>query len=492
MVSVRSDQMIWKFTEKYMNIKLDGFKKSIVNKKVAVVGLGISNRPLIKYLYKIGVRNIVGFDKAKTDSKEAMNIKEELGEYLKQCFLGDNYLLEFSGMKFDYIFKTPVIRYDIPELVKAKEYGAVITSEMEVFMELCPAMLIAVTGSDGKTTTSTLIYKLLKQEGYKSWLGGNIGKPLLENIEQMREKDMVVLELSSFQLHTMSVSPRIAVVTNVSPNHLDVHKSYAEYIEAKSNIFSHQKASAGDVAVLNYDNVVTSEYAKIVPGAYRYFSRKDEPDTGMYIKDNFLTYRKSSEDECKVLNVDNILLPGNHNIENYMAAISAVIDYVSVETINKVAKSFAGVEHRLELVKTFKGVRYFNSSIDSSPTRTKAALKTFKDKIILIAGGKDKGISYDEIGAPIIDKVKILILIGPTAKNIEDAVYKEAEKRDIKVLDQLEIIHCTSYEEVINTAYNKAVRGDNVLLSPASTSFDMFKNFEERGATFKKLVKELK
>ena len=479
---------------KDMNLKLKNFKETIKDKKVAVLGLGISNRPLIKYLNKISVEDITGFDRMQEDSQTAEQMLTELEGCLKQVYLGERYLDNLTNNKYDYIFKTPIVRYDIPELIKSKELGAIITSEMEVFMELCPATMIAVTGSDGKTTTTTLIYEMLREEGYKTWLGGNIGNPLLKDIDKIKESDMVVLELSSFQLHTMSVSPHIAIVTNISPNHLDVHKSYSEYIEAKSNIFSHQKASAGDMAILNYDNVVTVDYAKQVPGAYRWFSRKQQCDAGVYLKDECIVYKKTVAGmEEKILDVKDILLPGDHNVENYMAAIGGVVDYVSTESINKVAKRFKGVEHRLEFVRIYKGVKYFNSSIDSSPSRTEAALKTFDKKIILLAGGKDKGISYDEIGAPILDKVKVLILMGPTAKNIEEAVNKEILKRGLNLSEEhIEIIHCDTYEEAVNMAVNKAGCGDSVLLSPASTSFDMFRNFEERGNTFKKLVNALK
>lgn len=474
----------------YINLKLERFKENIKDKKVAVLGLGISNRPLVKYLGEIGVKNITGFDRAEPDSQQAVELKKELGEYISDFSLGDKYTEKFYTEKYDYIFKTPVIRFDIPELLKAKENGAVITSEMEIFMQLCPAEIFAVTGSDGKTTTTTLIYIMLKESGYKTWLGGNIGRPLLGDIDKIKPEDKVVLELSSFQLQTMSVSPHIAVVTNVSPNHLDVHKSYAEYIEAKSNIFSHQKAAEGDFAVLNGENPVTVDFAGKVPGEYRFFSRKKEDGQNVYIKDDIIKYKKTgNSEEISIVDIKDILLPGTHNQENYMAAIGAVIDYVKPEVIEKIAKDFGGVEHRLELVRILDGVKYYNSSIDSSPSRTIAALNTFKDKVILISGGKDKGIPYDEIGPCIMDRVKTLILIGPTAGAIENAVIKEWSKRgDVPGPD---IIHCSTYEEIVNKAHEIAKEGDCVLLSPASTSFDMFKNFEERGRLFKELVNRL-
>lgn len=476
-----------------MNTKLEAFQTNIKNKKIAVLGLGISNRPLIRYLHSLGVTDITGFDRMDPASDLAKEMKAEIGDAVSTFSLGENYLEPLMNTKFDYVFKTPVVRYDIPALLKAKELGAVITSEMEVFMQLCPATMFAVTGSDGKTTTTTLIYKMLTEAGYTTWLGGNIGRPLLSDIDKIQKEDMVVLELSSFQLHTMTVSPHVAVVTNISPNHLDVHKSYAEYIEAKSNIFAHQKAAEGDYTVLNGENPVTADFAKEVPAGYRFFSRTKPLTVGVWVEDGCIYWRKSETENCvKVLELKDILLPGQHNIENYMAAIGAVIEYVSVEAITKIAKTFGGVEHRLELVRVLDGVRYYNSSIDSSPSRTIAALGTFKEKILLIAGGKDKGIPYDEIGPHILDHVKALFLIGPTAGPIEAAVKKEADKRGICDLESyLTIEHCTSYEEIVTKARDKAQEGDCVLLSPASTSFDMFRNFEQRGQTFKRLVNAL-
>lgn len=476
----------------FMNTKLEVFQKEMQGKKIAVLGLGISNRPLIRYLHQIGVTDITGFDRMEPDSDLAKEMQSEIGDAVSAFSLGEQYLEPLFHTKFDYVFKTPVVRFDIPALLKAKELGAVVTSEMEVFMQLCPATMIAVTGSDGKTTTTTLIYKMLTEAGYTTWLGGNIGRPLLSDIDRIQSDHMVVLELSSFQLHTMSVSPHVAVVTNISPNHLDVHKSYEEYIEAKSNIFLHQKE--GDYTVLNAQNTVTAGFAAKVPADHRFFSRTEPLDCGVWLADGTVFFKKTKEAESmELLRVEDILLPGQHNVENYMAAISAVIDYVTPKTIETVAKTFGGVEHRLELVRILDGVKYYNSSIDSSPSRTIAALGTFQQKILLIAGGKDKGIPYDEIGPHILDRVKVLFLIGPTAGPIAEAVKKEAKRRGIDNLNaQLEIIYCTTYEELVTKAQQKAQDGDCILLSPASTSFDMFRNFEQRGRTFKQLVNALK
>lgn len=464
-----------------LNGKVEEFKRYIKDKRVAVLGIGISNTPLIKYLAEMKV-DVTAFDMA-----EEEKLTKSL-DYLKgfevKYSLGKDYLKNLQG--FDVIFKTPLVRFDIPELVRERENGALITSEMEVFMELCPAKVFAVTGSDGKTTTTTLIYNILKEEGYNCWLGGNIGNPLLSRIDEVKETDMVVLELSSFQLQTMKISPQVAVITNLSPNHLDVHKSFEEYIDAKKNIFRFQ--STQDMLVLNYDNIITREFATEAKGCVEYFSRAGSLDKGAFLKDGILVYKNRGV-ETELVKASEILIPGEHNIENFLAAITAVIEYVKPEAIQRVATTFKGVEHRIQMIRELKGIRFYNSSIDSSPSRTMAALRSFKQRVILIAGGKDKNIPYDDMGPVLVEKVKGLILIGPTGPKIEKAL-KDEVQRTGKGKD-IPVIYCNTYEEVVRKAYSMAVTGDIVLLSPASTSFDMFRNFEERGNKFKEIVNTL-
>lgn len=464
-----------------MNSKLEQFKHGIKDKKVAVLGIGISNIPLIKYLVNLGV-DVTAFDK--NTSENLKDAYTELQGLPVKYSLGNEYLSRLKG--FDLIFRTPGMRPDVPELAEALSKGAELTSEMEVFLDLCPAQVFAVTGSDGKTTTTTLIYKILSAQGYNCWLGGNIGTPLLSKIDEVRESDKVVLELSSFQLMTIKNSPSVAVMTNLSPNHLDVHKSLQEYIDAKKNIFLHQQA--GDKLVLNYDNDITKSFSGEARGECVYFSRAASLEKGVILRDNKIVFKKQDR-EIEVVNADEIVIPGVHNIENYMAATAATIDYVRPETIAKVATTFAGVEHRIELVREINGVKFYNSSIDSSPSRTIAALSTFKNRVILIAGGKDKGIPYDPIGQIIAEKVRVLLLIGATAPKIEEAYNNYVHQTDIE--SEVKIIHCGTYEEIISRAYSEAVPGDCVILSPASTSFDMFKNFEQRGNVFKELVNGL-
>lgn len=454
--------------------KLDEFKYNVAGKNITVIGIGISNLPLIKYLVSLGA-NVTACDRRSAeDLGENYTELEKLGVKFN---LGDGYLNNLSG---DMIFKTPGMRYDVPELLKAKENGSIVTSEMEVFFEVCPSHIIAVTGSDGKTTTTTLIHKMMTDAGYKTWLGGNIGNPLLTDTEKMKEYDWVILELSSFQLHTMRKSPEIAVITNISPNHLDMHKDYKEYIDAKKNIMLYQ--NEGDTLIVNADNQVTADIGKSANGAVKYFSRNGMAD--VYLDGNII-----KRGIVEILNIKDIKIPGMHNVENYMAAIAAVSGLVSKEVIVNVAKTFGGVEHRIELVRTLDGVKYYNSSIDSSPNRTINTLRVFPNKVIMIAGGKDKGIPYDEIGPALAEHVKVLILIGATSDKIQEALDAEINKTGNG--KDIEVIRATSYEDAVNTARSKAHDGDVVLLSPASTSFDMFRNFEERGNLFKKIVNEL-
>lgn len=444
------------------------FKNSVKNKKISVIGLGISNRPLIRYLVGLGAE-VTAYDKR--TAEQLGDIYREFSDLGIKIITGENYLDNLAG---DVIFKTPGLRFDHPALLAAKARGSVITSEMEIFFEICPCDIIAVTGSDGKTTTTTLIYKMMTAQGYKTWLGGNIGNPLLAETEKMKPEDKVILELSSFQLHTMKKSPKVAIITNLSPNHLDVHKDYREYIDAKKNIMLYQ--SAEDKLVVNAGNAETAKIGAEARGECVDFSSK--ASAYVHLDGNMIMRGKTP-----VLDITGIKIPGMHNVENYMAAIAAVEGLVSDDVIREVASSFGGVEHRIELVRILDGVRYYNSSIDSSPNRTVNTLNVFPEKVILIAGGKDKGIPYDDIGPAVAEHVKLLILIGKTSDKIEEAVKKSGYNG--------EIIRCTDYKDVVAEARARAQSGDAVILSPASTSFDMFANFEERGNLFKKLVNEL-
>ena len=392
--------------------------------------------------------------------------------------MGEAYL---KGMDEDIIFRTPGMKYHLPELEEARKRGQVVTSELEVFFDLCPCKTYAVTGSDGKTTTTTLIAEFLQTEGKTVHVGGNIGKPLLPEIEDIAPTDCAVAELSSFQLISMKESPQVAVVTNLSPNHLDMHKDMREYIDAKRNIFLHQNAFSRTVC--NADNEITASFAPEVRGDLWLFSRKEKPSRGVWC-DGETIFVNGEE----VLKVGDIKIPGWHNVENYMAAIGAVWGDVSPENIRRVAKEFGGVEHRAELVRELDGVKYYNDSIASSPTRTiSGTLSLYKEKIILICGGYDKHIPYAPLGPVICEKVKTLILLGATGPKIEEAVKSAANYQE----GAPRILRAASMEEAVALAQREAVPGDVVSLSPASAAFDLYPNFEVRGRHFKELVNGL-
>lgn len=450
---------------------LSDYMKSLEGKRVAVVGIGVSNRPLIELLANNGVVTIA-CDKKPRSAFGAL--AGELESQGVELHLGETYL---DALDADVVFRTPGMRPDVPALERIRAKGGSVTSEMEVFFSLCPCPIIGITGSDGKTTTSSIVAELLKEEGKKVHLGGNIGRPLLYDVDEMQPEDIAVVELSSFQLMDMTRSPQTAVLTNLSPNHLDVHKDMDEYVAAKENIFRFQ--SAADRAVFNYDNAITRELAKKAVGDVTFFSK--EKCGGVYLE-NGVIYAAGRE----VLPVSEILLPGMHNVENYMAAIAAVKDLVSDETIRRVAASFGGVEHRIEFVREVGGVRYYNDSIASSPTRTIAGLRAFPQKVILIAGGYDKQIPFMELAPEVTDRVKLLILCGDTAEKIRTCVL-ECDS----YAGSPEIVLCDSLEEAVGIANERAESGDVVTLSPACAAFDKFPNFMVRGETYKKLVNAL-
>lgn len=446
----------------------DQYFNALRGKKIAVLGLGVSNRPLVQLLLEYGC-DVTGCDRVTREKlDEPVLALERAGCHLR---LGEDYL---AGLQADVVFRTPGMHPGNPAICRLREQGAEITSEMDVFFRVAPCHLIAVTGSDGKTTTTTLIAEMLKAAGKTVWLGGNIGTPLLPLCRRMQAEDYAVVELSSFQLMDMTRSPQRAVVTNLAPNHLDVHKDMEEYVQAKKNIFRFQKP--GDLLVLNADNAITAGFSGA--GETHFFSRK-APTNCVWQEGDWIVRRGQ-----RVLNVQDILLPGVHNIENYMAAMAAVEGLVSDECICSVAKNFGGVEHRIELVRIKDGVKFYNDSIASSPSRTIAGLRSFSQKVILIAGGYDKHIPYDVLGPEICAHVSRLFLCGATAGKIRTCVEAQPGQKP-------EMVDCGDFDSAVQAAARAAQTGDIVLMSPASASFDQFKNFMERGDRFKQLVKEL-
>lgn len=458
-----------------MNIK-DALNARFGGKHCAVLGVGISNTPLIDFLLDLGAI-VSAYDQKEADALgDLPNTLTEKGIALK---LGKS---AFDEIEADVIFKSPGIRPDIPGIFKAIEHGAELTSEMQVFFEYCPCHTIAITGSDGKTTTTTLISKILEADGKTVFLGGNIGAPLLPRIYQMKADDYAVVELSSFQLQVMDRSPEIAVITNITPNHLNWHIDMDEYTEAKVNILRYQ--SKDSRTVLNFDNDVTRSLAERVQGNLTYVSTLVTPNAPSAVYEQEGVIYHSGE---KIMETSAVRLPGRHNVENYMAASAALWGLVSPKSIETVARTFGGVEHRIEWVRKLNGVDYYNSSIDSSPTRTMAALASFNQKVIAICGGYDKHIPYEPLGTPLCQKTKAVILTGATAPKIREAVEQSPEYR----LGSPELIDAVDLEAAVKKAAEIANEGDVVLLTPASASFDSFKNFEERGRVFKALVNAL-
>lgn len=463
----------------FINTKLKDFEENLKNKKIAIIGLGVSNIPLIDYLHDFQAK-ITVFDK-RNEEKIDKGVLEKIENYKISKNFGENYL---SNLKdFDIIFKSPSCRPDLPEIEAEVKRGAILTSEIEKVLELAPCKIIAVTGSDGKTTTTSLIYEIVKQK-YKAYLGGNIGIPLFTKIKEMQPENVVVLELSSFQLMTMKKSPDIAVVTNVTPNHLDIHKSYEEYIEAKKNIFLNQNED--NTLVLNYDNEITKNFAKTAKSKVIFFSSKEKIENGVIYDDGII---KISEDGLRrhLLKLKDTHLRGTHNAENICAAVAATKGLVQIEDQINAVKGFEGVPHRIEFVREINGSKWYNDSIASSPTRTIAGLNSFDEEIVLIAGGYDKHLDYEPIAKPILDKVKTLILLGQTSGKILNAVKEKQGELGIKI----DIFKVDTLEEAVEKAKMEAKPNQVVLFSPASASFDMFKNFEERGNKFKELVKNL-
>lgn len=448
---------------------LKKYIESFQGKRVGFIGAGISNMPIIKLFNRAGISVKV------RDKKEKPDYEKQIKKTDIKLITGKYYL---DNIDEDILFLSPAVRDDIPELSAAKKNGTMLTTEMEEFFRLCKqqsVVTIAVTGSDGKTTTTTLIAEILKASGKRVHLGGNIGKNLLETIDDIKNGDFIVAELSSFQLMKMTVSPNIAIITNISPNHLDWHMDMDEYIKAKTNIFTFQGRS--DTLVLNLDDDYSKQFSKQAKGNIGFFSGMKQLENGIYFTEKGIY--KGSE---LILDDNEILLVGRHNRYNYACAITAVYDFITAKAIKTVAKSFRGVEHRCEFVRELNGVKYYNSSIDSSPTRTSACVKAFKNKVIIICGGYDKNIPLEPLGTLFLEKAKYVVLMGDTADKIESI---------LKGIGFALYCRVNTMEEAIEKAKERSANGDCIVLSPAAASFDMFLNFAERGNIFKDIVNRL-
>lgn len=456
-----------------MMTALEQYLQQIREKRIAVIGAGVSNMPLIALLRKAGLLVTVHDRKTAEALGEQYDKLQQLGVSL---VLGEQYL---DALDEDIIFRTPGLHPNHPALTAVRARGGEVTSEMELFFRVCPCKIIGITGSDGKTTTTTLTYEFLKHAGYTCHLGGNIGKPLLPEVDTMQPDDLAIVELSSFQLMGMQYSPYIAAITNLTPNHLDYHKDFDEYVQAKTSIYTHQKE--GERLVLNVDDPVTRTLEIGRGHDIRTCSKVVKPENGVYLREGVIYIADNGQDRV-LMNAEDIRIPGAHNVSNVMMAAAIVQGLCKDEDIVQVAKTFGGVEHRIEFVRELDGVRYYNDSIASSPTRTIAGLNSFAQKLILIAGGYDKHIPYDVLGEPICQHVKTLLLTGATAPKIRACVEQAAGS------EKPEIIDVPDLAAAVRTANAIAQPGDVVILSPASASFDCFRNFMERGERFKELV----
>lgn len=462
-----------------MKQSIDSFFESIRGKRIALIGMGRSHMPLIPLFTKYGA-TVIACDKR--EEAALGEIADKAKADGAELSLGEHYL---DDIDVDIALRTPGMRFWCDELNALREKGVTISSEMEIFFDICPCKIYAVTGSDGKTTTTTVIAEMLRADGYNVHVGGNIGKPLLPEIETISPEDVCVVELSSFQLISMRQSPDVAVVTNLAPNHLDVHKDMDEYIEAKRNIILYQNEK--QKAVLNYDNEITRLFDLSCKGETVFFSRTKKLRHGAYLDGDTIEYAEEGK-LFDVLDIREIKIPGMHNVENYMTAICAVWGDISVDSIRKVAREFGGVEHRAEFVRELDGVKYYNDSIASSPTRTASGTLSLYDfKLILIAGGYDKHLDYTELGDKICDKVKLAILMGATADKIETAIRRSPKYAENNPV----IIRVKDMDEAVKCAHDHAVEGDIVSMSPASASFDLYKDFDARGKHFKALVNAL-
>lgn len=464
----------------YINEKLIEFNKYVRNRKVAIIGLGVSNVPLLEYFHK-QKSEITVFDSREIE-KIPKEIMDKITEYSIEFSFGKNYLSKLTN--FDLIVRSPSCLPTTVELENEEKRGAILTTEVELLMKMCPCKIIGITGSDGKTTTTTLISEILKKAGYVCYTGGNIGTPLFTKLDQIKPEDIVVLELSSFQLMGMEVSPDIAVVTNVTPNHLDIHKDLEEYINAKKNIVKYQNRDG--IAVLNYDNKTTRDFSIYVKGKNIFFSSKTKLDNGYIVDDDII---KECDDKLRkhILNTKQIHLKGIHNFENICAAIAATRTLVDMDIAIQAITEFKGVPHRIEFVKEINGVKWYNDSASTTPSRAISALNAFHQKVILIAGGSDKNLDYSEIAKPILSNVKVLVLMGKTSEKIYNAVKEEAERQN----KNIDVYQADSLTQAIILAKRHSKENDIVLFSPASASFDMFKNMYDRGNQFKSIIDKM-
>lgn len=466
----------------YTNGKLIEFNTYLKGHSVALVGLGVSNIPLIDYLHDVGA--IVTVFDIKPIEYIDRSIIEKIIKYGMEYYFGPDYLDELD--EFDVIFRSPTVFPTQPDIMREARRGAIVTTEVEMFIELCPCKVIGVTGSDGKTTTASLIYEILKQSGYNVYLGGNMGAPLFSKIYDIKPDDIVVLELSSYQLMDMKISPNISIITNLSSFSNKLHSSYEEYIQATKKIFENQTSE--DTVILNYDCEVSKDLAIDAPGKVIFYSSNNKIPNGYLVDGDII---KTCENGLRkhLMDTKKMILKGTHNFENATAAYIATKDFVDTDNQIKIINNFEGVPHRLEIAKELPNrIIWYNDSASEYPNRTIAALNSFPGRnIILIAGGHDKKLDYTELGKEIVKHCNGAVLLSQTS----DKIAKSIEKSLVGAKKDFELNRCTTLYEAVNIAKRMSKTGDIILFSPASSSLDSFKNYVERGEIFKGLVKEI-
>lgn len=444
-------------------------------KRATLIGLARTNIALARYLVGKGVRVRISDRKTRDDLTRELAMIEQLPVELR---LGGHQ--DADVVDADVVFVTPAVPRDLPLLATARRRGIPISSEIELLFARCRAPIIGITGSAGKTTTTTLVGEMLRVDGRPVLVGGNIGLPLIERVDDFASDCWVVLELSSYQLEALSQSARIGAILNVTPNHLDRHPTFEHYRESKFNLLRYQRA--GDLAVLGADDPTAASLASRCPGAVRWFSGQAEVDVGAFLRDDALVARDSGE-EAVFARTDELKLPGSHNVLNVLAAatVSRAVG-ASHQAIREVATTFRGVEHRLEFVRELNGVSYFNDSIATTPERTLAALRALRGPVVVIAGGRSKHLPLADMANEIVLRARAMIVIGEMAQEIEEAI------RAIPGSERLPIERATTLTRGVTLARQLARPGDTVLLSPSGTSFDQFRDFEDRGRQFKAAV----
>lgn len=456
-------------------------------KKVAILGLGVEGLATAEYFLKHKIAFAVLDEKdgktLKEISPEWKTVVEKLEKKEVPLLLKQPLVIDVLK-QFDVIIRSPGISPLKEALIQAQELGIKITSQTQLFFDNCPCPIIGVTGTKGKGTTSSLIYEMLRKSGIDAYLGGNIGLPPFSFLDSLTTDSKVVLEMSSFQLQDLKTSPHISVMLMVTSEHLDYHSSTEEYVNAKRNILRWQ--TADDMAVLNTDYPATRDSQTMTKGQVAFVSRYAPVGTGCFVENNEVALRYKGNEE-RVISVNDILLPGAHNHENVCAAVMAsYMAGVSLDDIRFVLRTFKGLEHRLELVREVSGVRYYDDSFSTVPETAIAAIEAFTAPEILILGGSSKNSDFSELGLTIrnANNVKAIIGIGVEWKRIKESI--KNHESSIRVIEGLKTMG-----DIVRAAAELAEPGDVVLLSPACASFDMFKNYKDRGNQFKQEVKLL-